>query len=63
MPSWSVHIKLGKLCGISNDLMRKICEFIDQLNNPEFHDANRVIIDGHWKKEAHNLAYTFIKNG
>jgi len=52
MPGWHVREALAELCGIPRALMRELNEFIDSVEDPRFHDANRVIVEGRWDPEA-----------
>jgi len=55
MPRWSVHEALAELCEIPIALMRKLNKFIDSIENPRLHNANRVVAESEWVPEA--LAY------
>ena len=60
MPKWEVHNQLAEICGIPRHVMATLNRFIDCKPNvtdaceydPKWHDANRVIIDGHWEPRA-----------
>jgi len=46
MPKWSIHVELGRHCGISEHVMKEINEFLDKGFE---HDKGRLIIYGHWE--------------
>jgi hypothetical protein len=50
MPAWIVHLYTGEsFCNIQRSVYEEVNKFIDSI--PE-HDANRVIVEGHWIPEA-----------
>jgi hypothetical protein len=53
MPEWIIHLYTGEsFCNIHRSVYEEVNRFIDSIPEPEYHDANRVIIEGHWIPEA-----------
>jgi len=53
VPEWIVHLYTGEsFCNIHRGVYEEINKFIDSIPEPEYHDANRVIVEGHWVPEA-----------
>jgi hypothetical protein len=53
MPEWIIHLYTGEsFCNIHRSVYEEVNRFIDSIPEPEYHDANRVIVEGHWIPEA-----------
>jgi hypothetical protein len=53
MPEWIIHFYTSEsFCNIPRSVYEEVTKFINSTHKPEYHDANRVIIEGHWIPEA-----------